>query len=395
MKRFLPAVLLLAIAAPALAAPATRFTGGPVARVPFQIRSHHVVLRGTVNGDSAWIVVDSGAGASVIDLDLAHRLKLRPTGEAEALGAGGPVSARDYAGVTIGLPGLEIRRGEITGIALRDLAARGGHAMDLILGFELFEKNVVVFDYAAGVMEVYDRKHALPPRRGVEIPLTFEENHPYVEAEITLPGGQRHAGRFVIDTGSSLAIMLAARGAARDSLVASFPRTLESFGQGVGGELRNVVGRADGFTLGGVTIDRPIVMVPAPNAGRIAAPGTLGNIGGQILGRHRVTFDYVERVVRFEPNARIHDPFEADMSGAAITMESAGFTVRRVAGDSPAAEVGLLEGDLVLAVDGRPATSLSLWELRQLLQGEGRSVKLEVSRDGARREMEMKLRRLI
>lgn len=395
MNRLLAALLLVAFAAPAIAEPAPRFTAGPIARVPFQIRSHHVVARGTVNGDSAWIVVDSGAGASVIDLDLARRLKLKPRGESQAVGAGGAVTARQYARVTVGLPGLEIRRDAMTGLALSDLAARGGHSMDLILGHELFEKTVVVLDYAAGVMEVYDRARALPPDRGAEIPLTFEDNLPYVEAEITLPGGQRHAGRFVIDTGSSLALMLAASGAARDSMVASFPRTLRAFGRGVGGGVEGVVGRADAFRLGGLTIERPIVMVPAPNAGRVAAPGTLGNIGGQILERHRVTFDYTKRIVRFERNARAHDPFEADMSGAAITMETGGFTVRRVAEGSPAADVGLLEGDLVLAVDGHPATSLSLWDLRQLLKGEGRSVKLEVSRAGARRELEMKLRRLI
>jgi hypothetical protein len=394
MKRLLPAVLLV-LATSAAAAPPTRFTAGPIARVPFQVRSHHVVARGAVNGDSAWIVIDSGAAGSVMDSDLANRLGLHAVGEAEALGAGGAVNTYQYGDVTVGLPGLEIHQDEMTALPLADLAVRGGHPMDLILGYELFENNVVVFDYAAGVMEVYDRSRALPPSRGVEVPLTFAENHPYVEGEITLPGGKKLAGRFVIDSGSSMALMVSASGESRDRVIATFPRTLDSFGRGVGGELHNAVGRAESFRLGTLTIDRPIVVVPALTGGRISAPGTIGNIGGQILSRFRVTFDYVKGVVRFEPNARSREPYETDMSGAAITMETGGFTVRRVANDSPAAEVGLLEGDVVLSVDGRAASTLSLPDVRELLKGEGRSVKLEVSRDGETHELEMKLRRLL
>jgi len=395
MKRLLPAVLLALSAMPALAAAGTRFTSGPIARVPFQLRSHHVVARGSVNGDSAWIVVDTGAAGSVMDLDVANRLQLQPQGEAEAMGAGGSVTARQYADVTVGLPGIEVHETEMTAIPLADLAVRGGHPMDVILGYELFEDNVVVFDYAAGVMEVYDRTRALPPNRGVEVPLTFEENHPYVEGELTLPGGQRLAGRFVIDSGSSLAVMLSANAVSRERVVATFPRTLESFGRGVGGELKNAVGRAETFKVGGLTIERPIVVVPALSSGRISAPGTLGNIGGQVLCRNRVTLDYAKHVVRFEPNARAREPYEADMSGAAITMEPGGFTVRRVAANSPASEVGMVEGDVVLSVDGRAASTLSLSDVRQLLQGDGRSVKVEVRRGGTHRELEMKLRRLL
>src|SRR6185503_4915158 len=104
-----------------------------------------------------------------------------------------------------------------------------------------------------------------------------------------LPGGQRLAGRFVIDSGSSLAVMLSANAVSRERVVATFPRTLESFGRGVGGELKNAVGRAETFKVGGLTIERPIVVVPALSSGRISAPGTLGNIGGQVLCRNRVT----------------------------------------------------------------------------------------------------------
>src|SRR4029077_7601960 len=130
-------------------------------------------------------------------------------------------------------------------------------------------------------------------------------------------------GRFVIDTGSSAAIILSPETTGRESLATAFRCTLGSVGRGVGGELRNQVGRAESFTLGGLEFAKPIVVMPE-NAAHISAPGSIGNIGGQILARCRVTFDYPRMTVRFERGPEFDKPFEADMSGAAMSRTPEG-----------------------------------------------------------------------
>jgi len=156
--------------------------------------------------------------------------------------------------------------------------------------------------------------------------MTLEENHPYVEGTLEVAGRAPLRGRFVIDTGSAAALLIAPEVAARESLASAFPRTLETLGRGVGGELRNRIGRAESFTLGELRFDRPLVALAQSSAGRISAPGTVGNIGGLLLGRCRVTFDYPRRCVRFERRAEFDLPFQADMSGASILRDSSGWS---------------------------------------------------------------------
>src|SRR5262249_23315759 len=43
------------------------------ARFPFELRGQHIWVRGQVNADSAWIVIDTGASQTVMDLGLARQ----------------------------------------------------------------------------------------------------------------------------------------------------------------------------------------------------------------------------------------------------------------------------------------------------------------------------------
>lgn len=373
------------------------FAGGWHARIPFELRTQHIWVRGQVNGsDSVWIVVDSGAGSSVLDEELATSLKLHVSGHHEALGAGGAQAGTSVEDVTIRLPGVSLHRREMDTIDLSAFRAQAGRPMQAIVGHELFEACVVRFDYAAGMIDLWDARHPPAGMAGVAIPLTFSENLPYVDGVLDVPGRGQLRGRFVLDTGSGLALMLAPDVVQRESLATAFPRTLVGIGRGVGGELRNRVGRARKFTLGTLEFASPTVVMPDSGAGRISVRGSLGNIGGQMLGRCRVTFDYSRKLVRFEPGSGFDRPFEADMLGATLMRTAQGLAVRWVNAETPAAEAGLQVGDLVMSIDGEPWQGLDPATLRQRFQVEGQRVRLDLHRVGAPwREVSVKLRRLI
>ena len=382
--------------AAAAAAREVRFEGEGYARIPFDLRGSHVWVRGTIgSSDSLWIVIDTGASSGLLDSGVARSLGLVEHGEQRSRGAGGAVMGRWVSNVDIHLPGLTVHREQIPTTPLVDISTAGRRPMQLIIGHELFASCVVRFDYAAGALEVWDLDHAPNPVPGESVPLKLLQDLPYVDGVLEVPGRSPIRGRFQLDTGSAAALMVGADVTERERLAAAFPRTLEQLARGVGGAMRNRVGRAASFSVGTLRFDKPTVAMQQAGVGRISAPGTVGNMGGQLLGRCRVTFDYAHRRVSLEPGANFGEPFEADMSGATITFDGNGWGVRIVNPETPAAEAGLRAGDAVVHVNGEPAERLDPVALRRLLSTEGASVTIGIRRGAEESTVTLRLRRLI
>lgn len=364
--------------------------------IPFDLRNQHLWIRGRVNGaDSIWIVVDTGASSSVLDEGVARRLSIPLTAAGEAHGAGGAQRQYHARDVTVEIGGLQLRSSQMSALDLASLAQTGGRAMQMVLGYELFRSSVVRFDYERGLMDVWDAQHAPREQGGATVPMTLVQNHPYVEATLHVPGRPPLRGRFVIDSGSSGALIVTPEVTAREKLLTAFPRTTAAIGRGVGGEVKSHIARADSFSIGGLTFARPMVSMPDSSAGRISVVGSIGNIGGQILGRCSVTFDYARQRIHFEPGPSFDRPFETDMSGFAFNNTPEGILVRVVNPDSPAAEAGLQVGDRITQVDDQPANTIDPSALRLQLQKEGRTVRLRVQRGAETMEKTLTLRRLL
>jgi len=148
--------------------------------------------------------------------------------------------------------------------------------------------------------------------------------------------------------------------------------------------------------LGGYALENPITSFP--QSGWFAREGAAGNIGGAILRRFKVTFDYSRGRMFIEPNKRFPEPFEYDMSGLQVVADSPSFktfTVLRVLSDSPAAEAGLRQGDEIVSIGGRPVTELKLATLREMLRQPDMRYTLQVRRGAETVNAELKTRRLI
>lgn len=352
-----------------------------LARIPIEIRIAHIFFRGHLNDSSAvWLSIDTGAYGNVIDEEYARALGVPLLGRQRIFGAAGSTESARVRGLSIGLPGVRVENQSFTTTPLQFLSPATGLDVKAILGYDIFSRFIVEIDYAGGQMRLHDPARYRYRGRGTSIPITLRDNHPYVRAQIKMPDGSMVEGEFVIDAGSGSTLMLAPDFASAHGLPQSLERKLQGRGTGVGGELRTQAARLPGLRLGPYQVDDPVVSFP--NA-EITAPGTAGNIGGGLLRRFVVTFDYRRTRMILEPNAAFIERDEVDMSGLALSAAGPEWSlvrIERVRPDSPGDEAGVKAGDLLELIDDRPAAALGLDSLRTLLRRE-RSYDLVVRRD--------------
>lgn len=150
--------------------------------------------------------------------------------------------------------------------------------------------------------------------------------------------------------------------------------------------------------LGSFTFKNPVAIFFLDKKGVLASPEFDGVIGGEILRRFKVVFDYSRQQLILEPNRHFSEPDEYDMSGLLLIAEGEDFKilkVRHLIEDSPATEAGLREGDVISAVNGTLASKLSLEQVRAMFKKEGQSYLLSIRRGGERMQIRIRLRRLI
>jgi hypothetical protein len=167
---------------------------------------------------------------------------------------------------------------------------------------------------------------------------------------------------------------------------------------GLGGETKVLVRRARSFTLGKLVISVPVVYVSQDKGGALASSDFDGIIGGELLRKFKVIFDYARRRLILEKNAHYAEPVEYDMSGIRLRAEGEDFRTFRVfqvLERSPAAEARLRKGDVLTAIDGARAASFSLDEIYQMLKRQGSEYKLGLRRNGKAFFVKIKMQRLI
>jgi hypothetical protein len=376
--------------------PNVRFASGNSSlNIPFELFESLILVQVRVN-NSRWLrfVLDTGADTSVIDARQAKLLRLRPQGKMVETGAAGVAEATFTKGVRVTLPRVELLNRTIYVLPLESLSALG-RKIDGVLGNDILKEFVVEIDYAAKSINLYATQGYNYAGAGEIIPVTMEEELPFVRASITAEGRAPVEGVFEIDSGSTGAITLNTPFVNNHQLLESAGKTKEVQSGGVGGSGKVFIGRLNAAKLGRFELEHPITRFSQATQGDYASAKYDGLIGGEILRRFKVIVDYSRRQLVLEPNANLAEPYDVDMSGISLVLDGVNLLVDDVDEHSPAAEAGVLGGDLFLAIDGRPAPVLGLDRIRDMFKQDGKEYRLTVKRKKRTVQIKVKLRRLI
>lgn len=315
-------------------------------------------VRGTLAGHEAKMLLDTGAGATVVAKAFADRIGLDTSSGSQgtALGIAANTAAVRVERVALSIGRLETEMPVV--VLPLDVAPALGRDLEVVLGRDLFRAYVVELDYATGTVTLHDPQGYRYRGGGVTLPMQQGELDAfYVEGLI------EDLGRawLELDTGSTTTLTLHAPFVERHALLAGRPRGTGLRG-GVGGALDVVTTRLDHLSLGGAVFRDVPVDTDSSQAGAFRRTKADGNLGSSLLRRFRVTIDSSRMQLHLEPIAeRVGTPFPRNRSGLALAFHGTYLEVLQVMAESPAAVAGIRVGDRIVAVDG-VAVNASYWD---------------------------------
>ena len=345
----------------------------PRVEVPMDTSTRHPVIELTINDEGPFrFVVDSGAGGTLIDDDLAKKLGLQTIGIAQTGDASGH-APKEMPLVAVERIGIGSARFLDSVAVVGDLDAvwhDQKDGADGVLAFNTFANCLVTFDYPSGKLII--EKGALPSADGNDI-LAYVEDHHLPTLTLNITGVETPV---TLDTGAALTGVLAT------DLEGRVKTKGAPVAVGKARRMNTTETMSEARINGSVMLGRHEIAEPI-----VHFMGERSAIGYNIFKHFAITFDQQAKTVRF-----------ARSSTAPITIEpryTAGFGAKPVEGGRevwfvldglPAAKAGLKEGDVITTINGRPSGDMDVAPWRAMFEKAG-SVKLAVRRGDAQREI--------
>ncbi|MFC5526406.1 aspartyl protease family protein [Rhodanobacter ginsengisoli] len=374
----------------ATADPARWPEGKTSVTVPFELLNNHIYLRASIDGKPpVRMIFDTGA-TDILDAGHAKALAIGMSGALPAQGIGDKVASYGLAKVgSISIGGLTLRN-QVFGVVdlspilrVEDADASG------LVGYEFAKRTVLTVDYANRKL-IFRKPGTFHPPAGVPaIPFSFHFHSPLVKAAIDGISGQ-----FELDTGARTGLVIMGPFARNHDLMHQYRATPETtISYGIGGPERARLARLGKLRIGQVTLDAPVAEFTTGTGGDAASSHTAGNIGGDILKRFKITFDYRHRLLWLQPNASASSREVFDRAGIWMSRGRNGaVSVDDVAAHSAASSAGLVIGDEIVAVNGVPATKIALSDLRERFKAEPRTaIELTVRHAGKEEKLRLVL----
>jgi len=356
-----------AVYAPPPSAAADFAIGGGAHSVtlPFDLISNHIYAHVLINGKGPYVFVFDTGGVNILTPELAKELGLKTEGHMEGRGAGEATMDFGFTHVDkIELGAAAIDNQSFAVFPLDSLYVSDGQHMPGMVGYETFRRFITRIDYGNRTVTLIDPKYFDPKESGAPVHIAFNGNSVIVEGSYAgIPG------KFQIDTGSRSSLTLDAPFVAANHLDAA--KGVDAVeGWGVGGPSRSHVVRGDALKVGdAISVAHPVVGMATDKKGSFADPTISGNIGGGVLKRYVVTFDYANNTMYVKPTTGpVTDLDTYDRAGSWFNIEGDDFKVIDVTKGGPADQAGLKPGDLIAAIDGTPAKDLHLYAVRLRLR---------------------------
>lgn len=406
--------------------------------MPFTLVNNLVVVKAEINGKELSFLLDSGVKRTMLfNLKFADSLVLKNVEKLKirGLGEGNPINAVKSKGNSFTMNGIVNPDMNLFVITdnLFDLSAKMGVDIHGIIGGDLLKDFVVKISYSQKKLTFYkpDTFDYSKCKNCESFPLDFYNDKPFINVKIENHLGKEVPVKLLIDSGGGDALWLFQH--SNPDIIVSDKYFDDFLGKGLNGNIFGKKSRIQKLKIGSFEFEDAAVSYPDSTSmvKMHSNKDRNGTLGAGILKRFLVIMDYPNRKITLKKNAQLYkEPFLYNMSGMELIFGGEmlvkikrsrlvdpdkskntsiteifynydwtykpSYQVSLVRQGSPAHLAGIIEGDIVLEINGKPSYSLEMEELIHILSiKENKKIKLLIDRDGEHLRYEFILKSLL
>jgi hypothetical protein len=375
---------------------------------PIEVYNNLIVVPIVLNGQLPLkFILDTGVRTAILtEKAYSDILNLPYSRKYTIAGPGGEKLVDAYVtnNVTLDMPGVHGQGHAMLVLEKDYLELRNYMGTDVhgILGYELFSRFIVKVDYEKKLLTLMLPERFKPGKGLNWVPITVEDTKPYMVVALQMNDTTSLSAKLLVDSGASHAIFLETSSNPKITIP---PKHVSAvIGRGLGGEITGSIGRIKSVELGSYSIQGVIANFPDPESylDTLKTSRTVfrnGSIGGDLLSRFTVIFNFPGERLYFKKNSSLKKEFYFSLSGLTIRARGArlrNYEISDVRENSLAAKADIRKGDRILTVNGINADELDLSVINGLLNSKpGRKITLQIQRDGVRSKKEFRLENII